>query len=119
MHALKLSGLVLLAALTGCAGIVGEKRHTPAEIAAYKPADFIAPIASSEGERAAVEVRNERIRIALAETTAPTSGDEDSGAPGGLWAIAFLNADRVQGLGILQNALVNIEQKPVDLIVTI
>ena len=114
MHALKLSGLLLLAALTGCAGIVGEKRHTPAEIAAYKPADFIAPIASSEGERVAVEVRNERIRIALAETTAPVSGDEDSGAPGGLWAIAFLNADRAQGLGILQNALVNIDQKPVD-----
>jgi hypothetical protein len=111
---LKLLGLILLTALTGCAGIVGEKRHAPAEIAAYTLADFVAPIASSAGERATVAERTERIRVALAESSAPTSGDEENGAPGGLWAIAFLNLDRAQGIGILQTALKDIDQKPVD-----
>jgi hypothetical protein len=114
MHIAKLLLLILLAALGGCAGLVGEKRHSPAEIAAYKPGDFIAPIASAEGERAAVAERNERIRAALAQPAPAAPGDENSGAPGALWAIAFLNADRAQGLAILQNALIDIETRPVD-----
>ena len=117
LPSLRLSFLLLFTVLSGCAGIIGEKRHTPAEIASYRPQDFVAPIASAEGERAAVAERNERIRVALSEAIAPTApdtGDEDSGAPGALWAIAFLNADRAQGLGILQRALIGIDQKPVD-----
>ena len=107
----------VLLVLAGCAGISGEKRHTPGEIAAYQPQDFIAPIASAEGERVALAERSEKIRVALAEpisTPDAAIGDEDNGAPGALWAIAFLNADRSQGLHILQNALVDIEQRPVD-----
>ena len=117
MHPLKLIVLVWLAALTGCASVNGEKRHSPAEIASYRPADFVAPIASAEGERAASAERNEKISAALLQLSQPTSsatGDEETGAPGALWAIAFLNADRAQGLAILQNALVDIDQKPVD-----
>ena len=112
MYPIRLLGVVLLATLAGCAGIVGEKRHTPIEIAGYRPADFVAPIASAEGERAAAAERSEKIRAALAQPSAAASGDEDSGAAGALWAIAFLNADRAQGLGILQNALVDIDTKP-------
>ena len=114
MHPYKFLSLIVLAALTGCAGMVGEKRHSPAEIAAYRPQDFIAAIASTEGERVAVAERNDRIRLALEQPLPAASGDEDSGVPGALWAIAFLNADRAQGLGILQNALAGIESKPVD-----
>ena len=116
MQPLGLFGAILLAALAGCAQLSGEKerRHTPAEIAAYRPADFIAPIASSEGERMAVAEREARIRDALQAPASPANGDEDSGAPGALWAIAFLNRDRAEGLGILQNALIAIDTKPVD-----
>jgi hypothetical protein len=114
MHTLKLIALILLTTLTGCAGIVGERRHTPAEIAAYRPQDFVAPIASSEGERAVAAERLEKIRAALAQPSASATGDEDSGTPGALWAIAFLNADRAQGLGLLLNALVDVDTKPVD-----
>ena len=109
-------GIALLATLSGCAGLTGEKerRHTPAEIAAYRPADFIAPIASGKGERMAVAEREARIRDALRAPASPANGDEDSGAPGALWAIAFLNRDRAEGLGILQGALIAIDTKPVD-----
>lgn len=114
MHSFKLPSVILLAALTGCAGIIGEKRHSPAEIASYRPADFVAPIASIDGERAAIAERDEKIRVGISQQFMPTSVGEENGAPGALWAIAFLNADRAQGLGILQNALIDIDQKPVD-----
>ena len=120
MSPFKLLVPILLAFLAGCAGIVTEKRHTPAEIAAYRPADFVAAIASTEGERAAAAEGREKIRVALLRTSQPAEppntaiGDENSGAPGALWAIAFLNADRAEGLNILQNALLDVDQKPVD-----
>ena len=107
-------GIILLAVLSGCAGITSEKRHTPAEIAGYRPANFIAPIASIEGERVAVAERKARIRDALQTPNSTANGDEESGAPGALWAIAFLNRDRAEGLGILQNALIAIDTKPID-----
>ena len=116
MRSNNLFGIILLAALAGCAQLTGEneKRHTPAEIAGYRPADFIAPIASIEGERVAVAARQARIRDALQASASPAIGDEDSGAPGALWAIAFLNRDRAEGLGILQSALIAIDTQPVD-----
>ena len=108
--------LVALAVLAGCAGLAveKEKRHTPADIAGYRPGDFIAPITSIDGERAAAEERRERIRVATLLPPASTLGDEDSGLPGGLWAIAFLNSDRREGLDIFFNALAGIEAKPVE-----
>ncbi len=116
MLANRLPIVLMFALLAGCASVGGEKekRHTPAEIAAYRPADFIAPLASLEGERAAIAERLERIRAATQMTSATNAGDEDSGAPGGLWAIAFLNRDRAEGWSILQNALIDIESKPID-----
>ena len=114
MLATRLPLILIFAVFGGCAGIVGEKRHTPAEIAAYRPTDFIAPLASVEGERVAVAERLERIRAATLATPAATAGDEDAGAPGGLWAIAFLNRDRAEGWSILQNALIGIQTKPID-----
>ena len=115
MHPLRLLVPILFTLLAGCAGIVTEKRHTPAEIAAYRHTDFVAPIASAEGERAAAAEGREKIRVALLRTSQPAEapstaiGDENSGAPGALWAIAFLNADRAEGLNILQNALLNVD----------
>ena len=116
MLANRLPIVLMFVLLAGCASVGGEKekRHTPAEIAAYRPADFIAPLASLEGERAAIAERLERIRAATQMTSATNAGDEDSGAPGGLWAIAFLNRDRAEGWSILQNALIDIESKPID-----
>ncbi|MFM7293406.1 MAG: hypothetical protein ACKO1K_01115, partial [Burkholderiales bacterium] len=52
--------------LSACSIMPTEKRHTPAEIAAYQAADFVAPIASVEGERAAREEGLKLIRDALA-----------------------------------------------------
>ena len=120
MHPSRLLVPILLALLVGCAGIATEKRHTPAEIQAYRPTDFVAPIASAEGERAAAAEGREKIRLAVLQTSQPAEppntaiGDENSGAPGALWAIAFLNADRADGLNILHTALLNVDQKPVD-----
>ena len=71
--ATRLPPILIIAVLAGCAGTVGEKRHTPAEIAAYRPADFIAPLASIEGERVAVAERLERIRAAMLATPAATA----------------------------------------------
>lgn len=120
MYTFKLLIPLVLISLAGCVGMVTEKRHSAAEIAAYRPADFVAPIASADGERAEVAAGLEKIRLAVLQTTQPATppssavGDEESGAPGALWAMAFLNADRAQGLDILQNALVDIDQKPLD-----
>ena len=113
MIPLNLFAFIFLAALAGCAGTIGEKRHTPVEIAGYGTQDFVAMIASAEGERQAIAPRQENIRLALAQSGAPAI-DESSIAPGALWAIAFLNLDRAQGLSIMQNALVDIDTKPVD-----
>ena len=111
-----LPSLAVVAVLAGCAGLIveTERRHTPADIAGYRSGDFIAPITSADGERAAVAERRERIRTATQLPAASTLGDEDSGLPGGLWAIAFLNTDRREGLDILFKALTGIEAKPVD-----
>ena len=100
----------VLIVLAGCVGTVGEKRHTPAEIASYKTSDFVAAIASADGERALVRERSELIRQGLAAPTV-ADGDEDSGTPGALWAMAFLNADRAPGLDMLQRALVDIHTR--------
>ena len=54
MYTFKLLIPLVLISLAGCVGMVTEKRHSAAEIAAYRPADFVAPIASADGERAEV-----------------------------------------------------------------
>ncbi len=113
MHPPKLVVFILVTALAGCAGTTAEKRHTPTEIAAYGTQDFVAMIASADGEREAITPRQENIRRALTQSSAPAI-DESSIAPDALWAIAFLNLDRAQGLGILQNVLVAIDTKPVE-----
>ena len=84
-------GLVLPLAvlwLSACSIMPTEKRHSPAEIAAYQPTDFVAPIASTEGERVAREASYQKIRDALA---LPSGSDPDGIIPGALWNIGFLN----------------------------
>ncbi len=102
--------IVILAAsawLAGCAA-PGEKRHTPAEIAAYRPADFAASIASAAGEQVEATQAMEKIRAAMA---LPPGGDPGELAPEALHAVAFLNREREAGLAILRNALVDLDHK--------
>ena len=88
--------------LSACSILPTEKRHTPAEIAAYQPADFVAPIASAEGERAAREEGSKLIRDALA---LPAGFDPNGIVPGALGNIGFLNVENEAGLGLLLNTL--------------
>ncbi|MCA3085589.1 MAG: hypothetical protein ING65_04635, partial [Rhodocyclaceae bacterium] len=79
-----------------------EKRHTPAEIAAYQASDFVAPIASVEGERAAREEGLKLIRDALA---LPAGFDPNGIVPGALGNIGFLNVEKEAGLKLLLGTL--------------
>jgi hypothetical protein len=102
---------VTLAALllaSGCSILPEQKRHTPAEIAAYQPADFVAPIASTEGERAAREESTQKIRDALA---LPAGVDPNNIVPGALWNIGFLNIEKPAGLSLVMNALPSLPDK--------
>jgi len=99
--------LAATAWLAGCAA-PGEKRHTPAEMAAYRPADFVAPIASAAGEQVEATQAMEKIRAAM---VLPPGGDPGELAPEALHAVAFLNREREAGLAILRNALVDLDKK--------
>lgn len=106
---LLLSVLALLAALlTGCAA-PGEKRHTPAEIAAYRPADFASPVASAAGEQTEFNQAMEKIRSARA---LPADAEGGEILPEALHAVAFLNTEREAGRSILMNALRDLDKKP-------
>jgi hypothetical protein len=109
---LKASGLVgsvvvvLLGA--GCSVLPEQKRHTPEEIARYQPSDFVAPIASTDGERLAREASYQKIRDALA---LPVGVDPDNIIPGALWNIGFLNVEREGGLRLVLGALPGLANK--------
>jgi len=105
------SGLALplaLVLLSACSIMPTEKRHTPAEIAAYQPKDFVAPIASTEGERAAREVSYQKIRDALA---LPAGSDPDGIIPGALWNIGFLNVEREGGRRLVLSTLPRLAER--------
>jgi len=104
-QALLLAGLVVLA---GCAGMSTPKRHSPAEIAAYTPATFVAPIASAEGERAEFNAATEKIRLALAQPGNPAL------AADALDAILFMNTERQAGISLLATTLPVLASRPVD-----
>jgi hypothetical protein len=88
--------------LSACSIMPTEKRHTPAEIASYQAADFVAPIASVEGERAAREEGLKLIRDALA---LPARFDPNGIVPGALGNIGFLNVEKEAGLRLLLDTL--------------
>jgi len=104
--------------LTACAGIQPEKRHSPAELAAYKVENFVAPIASAAGEAAARTEALEKIRTALAQSTStnstsPDSIDRDaraSDAMGALGAIALFNIEQETGRSLVLGALADFER---------
>ncbi|MBL8514164.1 MAG: hypothetical protein JNJ55_09270 [Betaproteobacteria bacterium] len=95
--------------LAGCAIAPTEKRHTPEEIARYSNADFAAPIASLEGERAEWEEGARKIAAALALGNAEDTHDA---IPAALWAVSFFNRDVDAGRAILLNALPTLTSKP-------
>lgn len=85
--------------LAGCGSLVGEKRHTPAEIARYQPADFSAEIASASGRDAAHRKAREAIQRARFGAV------DDAGVVEALHAVRFLNTAPEDGLAILLAAL--------------
>ena len=110
-HRLLSVGVASLLLVSGCAIVPTEKRHTPAEIAAYKSDDFVAPIASTEGERVAREASFKTIRDALA---LPAGQDPDRIIPGALWNIGFLNVERESGIALVRSALPTLAEQPPD-----
>ena len=98
-------GLLLLG---GCAVVPGEKRHSPAEIATYQYADFVAPIASLDGERLAREEALQTIRTAVA---LPPGLEAEGMVPRALWNIGFLNVEKPAGLALVLAALPDLADK--------
>jgi hypothetical protein len=98
--------------LTGCAGLPSEKRHSPTEIAAYLPRDFVAPIASASGEQMAVSEAMSRMRVVLAQ---PPGSDTNEGLPNVLWDVVFFNVgspERDQARAHVLAVLPTLAQKP-------
>lgn len=93
--------------LAGCAG-VSSKRHSPAEIAAYTPESFVAPIASADGERAEADAAMEKIRAALAQPGNTVA------AAAALDAILFLNSERDTGRKLLAATLPVLAERAAD-----
>jgi starvation-inducible outer membrane lipoprotein len=98
------AGLVAAAVmlLSACSILPTEKRHMPAEIAAYQSVDFVAPIASADGERIARESGLKLIQEAIA---LPPGVDPNEIVPTALGNISFLNTEKAAGLTLLMNTL--------------
>jgi hypothetical protein len=84
-------------ALVGCA--TSEVRHSPADIARYQPADFVAPIASRAG--AAIEHAEALAKIARAQTPDATFAQVGEA----LWAIKFMDSEHATGRMLIARAL--------------
>lgn len=102
------TAVCLLLLLAGCAVAPIEKRHSPTEIAAYQPGDFVAPVASNDGERLARDEAIQTIRDALA---LPPGFDPAGIVPNALWNVGFLNAERAAGLQLVRAALPSLADK--------
>lgn len=102
------TAVCLLLVLAGCAIAPTEKRHSPAEIAVYQPSDFVAEVASIEGEQRARAAAVQTIRDALA---LPPGFDPAGLVPDALWNVGFLNAERPAGLQLVQAALSTLADK--------
>jgi hypothetical protein len=113
MPALSLVVLLMVAALFGgCASTAppAQKRHSPAEIAAYGPASFSAPIASSTG----LQRQRDKDMLAIAQAVqkaelgppANASPEQlkahDDAIADALWNVAFYDGDLAAGRRILQ-----------------
>lgn len=107
------AGLLLAALLAGCAGSgLPEKRHSPAEIAGYRPAQFSAPVASRAGAQAA----RERALALIPRALQP--GADASLVVEALWAVAFYDTEHEAGRAMLQAVLgpaaTPLAQRPVE-----
>ena len=113
---------VALIFLASCAGIKPEKRHSPAELAAYKVENFVAPIASAAGEAAARAEALEKIRLALTQSASTANSkwagsanaDADTNAeikvPDALGAVALFNTEQDAGRRLVLAALADFER---------
>jgi hypothetical protein len=100
--------ILVAALLSGCAGLAPEKRHSPAEIAAYQPENFIAPIASEAGERAEYEAGLAKIQAL--RNLAPASAEVRAAAPNALWAMGLFNTGHDVGRTIVLEMLAEMER---------
>jgi hypothetical protein len=103
-----LFSLLLLSACSSLAPLAPEKRHSPAEIAAYTVNDFVAPIASNEGERLAREDALAAIREA---SSLPPGFDPNNVVPGALWNIGFLQTEFALGRRLALESLATLPTK--------
>jgi hypothetical protein len=104
---LSLGFAVLLVA--GCSTVLPEKRHSPAEIAAYTPQTFASPLATAAGEQSQREADIANIRAVFAQPV--FAGANVSSA---LWSIAFLNTEKEGGQKLVLSALDYMLQSLVD-----
>lgn len=106
-----ISAIAACLVLSACSSIAPEKRHTPAEIAAYQSKDFVAPIASADGERAA---REASLAVILEAASLPPGFDPNSIVPRALWNIGFLNVEFDTGRRLVADALPGLAMKSPD-----
>ena len=106
----KIALIVAAILLAGCAAVAPEKRHSPAEIAAYTPADFVSKIASFDGEREAYNEVMEKIRATL-DTPSPTN----DAAAGAFWSMAFINTGQERGRSMISGAVDSVGSASTDL----
>jgi hypothetical protein len=108
-----------MALMAGCVGAacgaadeaLPEKRHSAAELLAYRPMDFAAPMSSRAGEAAllADELARLRERLAL-----PPGPEADAQLPALLAAIALFNVELDAGRARVLAALPTLDARPVD-----
>lgn len=106
---LVLGSVVLL--VVGCSSILPEKRHSPAEIAAYTPQTFSSAIATTTGEQSQRDTDIANIRATVAQ---PVFAGADANVSGALWSIGFLNTEKEGGQKLVLAALDYMLQSMVD-----
>lgn len=92
----------MLLLLAGCSSILPEKRHSPAEIAAYTPQTFASAVATAAGEQNQREADIANIRAVFAQ---PIFAGAAANVSGALWSIAFLNTEKDGGQKLVLAAL--------------
>lgn len=95
------AGLVLALSLVACAQ-APERRHAPAQLQAYRPADFRWQPSSEQGERSLRERELVQLRARLALPPGPA---RDAELPRALAAVQLFNTERAAAQSLLLEAL--------------
>lgn len=106
---LVLGSMVLV--VVGCSSILPEKRHSPAEIAAYTPQTFSSSLATSAGEQSQREADIAAMHAVFAQ---PVFAGPSANVSGALWNVGFLNTEKEGGQKLVLTALDYMLQSMVD-----